>query len=63
MVGVGKYNQEHILAYIDLDQFKIVNDTCSNQAGDELLRLVSILLSSGYRKADILARIGGDEFG
>ncbi|MGK7920115.1 MAG: PAS domain S-box protein [Trichodesmium sp.] len=61
-VAVNKYAQEHTLAYIDLDRFKIVNDTCGHKAGDELLRQVSNLLISGCRKADILARIGGDEF-
>ncbi|MGB3514676.1 MAG: EAL domain-containing protein [Microcoleaceae cyanobacterium] len=62
LVEVNKYNQVHTLAYIDLDRFKIVNDTCGHRAGDELLRQVTLLLQSQCRKADILARIGGDEF-
>lgn len=63
LVDVNKYNQVHTLAYIDLDRFKIVNDTCGHRAGDELLRQVTLLLQSQCRRADILARIGGDEFG
>ncbi|NEO54543.1 MAG: EAL domain-containing protein [Okeania sp. SIO3B5] len=59
---VNQYNQVHTLAYIDLDRFKIVNDTCGHKAGDELLRQVTLLLQSQCRQADILARIGGDEF-
>ncbi|NES64552.1 MAG: EAL domain-containing protein [Okeania sp. SIO2D1] len=62
LVDVNKSNQVHTLAYIDLDRFKIVNDTCGHRAGDELLRQVTLLLQSQCRQADILARIGGDEF-
>lgn len=53
----------HALCYLDLDQFKIVNDTCGHVAGDELLRQLTVLLQSKVRDVDILARLGGDEFG
>ena len=55
--------QDHILMYIDLDQFKIVNDTCGHMAGDELLKQLSIELQLLLDEGVHLARIGGDEFG
>jgi len=54
---------ENALCYLDLDQFKIVNDTCGHIAGDELLRQLGSVLKKGVRKRDSLARLGGDEFG
>lgn len=53
----------HVLCYLDLDQFKIVNDTCGHLAGDELLRQLGEVLKQQVRKMDVLARLGGDEFG
>jgi len=53
----------HAIFYMDLDQFKLVNDTCGHAAGDELLQDLGKLLLSSVRKRDTLGRLGGDEFG
>ncbi len=52
----------HALVFLDLDQFKVVNDTCGHQAGDQLLRGISKILQREARPDDVLARLGGDEF-
>ncbi|TNF92710.1 MAG: EAL domain-containing protein [Gammaproteobacteria bacterium] len=54
---------EHALFYLDLDNFKVVNDTCGHNAGDELLKQLTIRLRMELREADTFARLGGDEFG
>lgn len=56
-------NNVHALCYMDLDQFKIVNDSCGHLAGDHLLKQLSSVMKSCMRDTDLLARLGGDEFG
>ncbi len=56
-------HETHALCYLDLDQFKVVNDTCGHLAGDELLRQLAELFDARVRETDLLARLGGDEFG
>lgn len=52
----------HVVCYLDLDRFKVVNDTCGHVAGDNLLREISSLLKQEVRDSDTVARVGGDEF-
>lgn len=54
---------EHVFCYIDVDQFKIINDVCGHAGGDELLRQLGHLIRSKLREMDTIGRLGGDEFG
>lgn len=55
--------ENHALLLLDLDRFKVVNDSCGHPAGDALLKELSALVASRLRHSDVLARVGGDEFG
>jgi len=55
--------RQHAFLYLDLDEFKVINDTCGHLAGDEMLKQITALLRSRVRRSDTLARLGGDEFG
>ena len=56
-------NLEHALCFLDLDQFKVINDTCGHNAGDQLLINISKMIRKKIRGNDTLGRLGGDEFG
>ena len=59
----GEYKSKNALIYLDLDQFKVINDVYGHTVGDEFLRRLSVKLKSELRSEQILARLGGDEFG
>ena len=61
--SAGHAYENHVLCYIDLDQLKIINDTCSRESGDELIREVAALIQGYLRESDVLARLAGDKFG
>ncbi|PKH20146.1 diguanylate cyclase [Enterobacterales bacterium CwR94] len=63
LLSAVEFRQQHVLAFIDLDRFKAVNDTAGHAAGDALLRELSALMQHPLRGTDFLARLGGDEFG
>jgi len=58
-----KRGSQHVLCYMDLDQFKIINDTCGHIAGDTMLVQLAQTMQSFVREGDTIARLGGDEFG
>src|SRR3954463_1481023 len=58
-----RFRRNHSLLYLDLDQFKVVNDTCGHAAGDDMMRRIGALIRARLGKEAIVARLGGDEFG
>ena len=62
LLSALQQDREHALCYMDLDQFKVINDTCGHAAGDELLLQLALMLKANLRERDTLARLGGDEF-
>ncbi len=61
--SAANLQQHHALLYLDLDQFKVVNDTCGHSAGDELLRQLTAQIQGAVTESTTFARLGGDEFG
>ncbi|MBN2051334.1 MAG: EAL domain-containing protein [Spirochaetales bacterium] len=63
IVEVASIPMEHAFIYIDLDQFKVINDTCGHAAGDEMLLQATQIIKNVVRSSDVCGRLGGDEFG
>jgi diguanylate cyclase (GGDEF)-like protein len=63
ILAQARGSERSSLLYLDLDQFKIVNDTCGHPAGDDLIRRVAETIRGSVRVSDTLGRLGGDEFG
>ncbi len=63
LLSARNSDRHHVLCYLDLDQFKVVNDTCGHAAGDAMLKQLGDVLQTRLRDSDTLARLGGDEFG
>jgi diguanylate cyclase (GGDEF)-like protein/PAS domain S-box-containing protein len=61
--SAAQLGRHHAVMYLDLDQFKVVNDTCGHAAGDQMMRQVATVLQRRLREGDTLGRLGGDEFG
>ncbi len=59
---IGCHGNKHVLLYLDLDDFKVVNDTCGHVVGDRVLREIAVLIKRMFHDTDIIARLGGDEF-
>jgi len=59
----ARAGRQHAMIYLDLDQFKVVNDACGHAYGDQLLQTITGLIKRCIRATDILCRLGGDEFG
>lgn len=63
LLSARNSDAHHVLCYLDLDQFKVINDTCGHAAGDAMLKQLGGVLQARLRESDTLARLGGDEFG
>jgi diguanylate cyclase (GGDEF)-like protein/PAS domain S-box-containing protein len=59
----AQHQKQHALLYLDIDKFKVINDTCGHQAGDSLLKEVAAVIKNCIRTSDLVARLCSDEFG